>query len=58
MGKLVGDSEFDVILSAGFLIDQSLNLLAPGGCVIELRKRSVLAKEEKEGRRPDLRYFT
>ena len=58
MGDLVGEKGFDVVLSAGNLIDKSLDLLADGGCFLELGKRNILSQEEMTKRRPDVKYFT
>jgi len=58
MGQLVEGRGFDVVLSAGNLIDKSLELLAEGGCFLELGKRNILSNEEMLERRPDVKYFS
>ena len=58
MSRLVGERGFDVILSAGNLVDKSLDLLADGGCFLEIGKRNILSQEEMTKRRPDVKYFT
>ena len=48
MGELVGGKGFDVVLSAGNLIDKSLDLLADGGCFLELGKRNILSSRRND----------
>ena len=58
MSRLLGDELFDVVLSAGNLVDESLGLLRPGGRFVELGKRNILSQKEMRERRPDVEYFT
>ena len=58
MGNHIGDSGFDVVLSAGNLVERSLALLNNGGCFLELGKRGILSQEDVSQRRPDVKYFT
>ena len=58
MSNLVGDSGFDVVLSAGNLTEKSLAMLKDGGRFLELGKRGILSQEDVAQRRPDVEYFT
>ncbi|KAL9188495.1 LOW QUALITY PROTEIN: hypothetical protein ACHAXT_006873 [Thalassiosira profunda] len=58
MTQHLGEDRFDVVLSAGNLIGQSLDLLATGGCLLELGKRNILTEDQMKEKRPDVSYFT
>ena len=45
IGQLIGDERFDVILSAGNLVDKSLDLLVSGGYFLEIGNRNILSLE-------------
>ncbi|KAL7554746.1 hypothetical protein ACHAWF_018278 [Thalassiosira exigua] len=58
MGQLLGEDRFDVILSSGNLVEESLALLATGGFFAEIAKLNILSEEEMLQKRPDVRAST
>ena len=56
--EATGGAGVDVVLNAlaGDFIGASLDLVAPGGCFLELGKRGVLTVADAAQRRPDVRY--
>lgn len=56
--ELTNGAGVEVVLNslAGEFIDASLQVLAKGGCFLELGKRGILSVEAFEAHRPDARY--
>lgn len=58
MSELVGNQGMDVILLAGNLTRESLDLLCPGGRFLELGKRNILTEDRMEEEQQEVSYFT
>ena len=52
------DAKVDIVLNSlnGEYIENSLQLLKPGGCFLEIGKRDILSYDEMRKQRPDVDY--